>query len=166
MFFCITLFLLSFWDFSDTNVNPYVTGPLFSKTDNLFYHFSVLFSLETFYSLWIQWLSPFLSILPQNLPSRVCFIVIIIFSVWKLYLISLYIIYFLDDTWSLTLVKGVFAMVYSYICTVVKVSVKWFQHLHCLVTRVCYCLFHKGLLLPFPTWVEVGSLHIDPWNFK
>lgn len=128
--------------------------------------FSVLFSFETFYSLWIQWLSPFLSILPQNLPSWVCFIVIIIFSVWKLYLIPLYIIYFLDDTWSLTLVKGVFAMVYSYICTVVKVSVKWFQHLHCLVTRVCYCLFHKGLLLPFPTWVEVGSLHIDPWNFK
>lgn len=145
MFFCITLFLLSFWDSSDTNVNPYVTGPLFPKLIIFSIIFSVLFSLETFYSLWIQWLSPFLSILPQNLPSWVCFIVITIFSVWKLYLIPLYIIYFLDDTWSLTLVKGVFAMVCSYICTVVKVSVKWFQHLHCLVTRVCYCLFQHEL---------------------
>ena len=116
------------------------------NSDNLFFFF-LLFSLETFYFLWIQWLSPFLSILPQNLPSSVFFIIIIIFSVLKLYLIPLYIIYFLDDTWSLTLVEGVFEMVYSYICTVVKVSVKWFQHLHCFVTRVCYCLWKSYRML-------------------
>ena len=39
MFFCITLFLLSFWDSNDTNVNPYVTGPLFSKTLIIFSFF-------------------------------------------------------------------------------------------------------------------------------
>lgn len=165
MFFCITLFLLSFWDSNDTNVNPYVTGPLFSKT-------LIIFSIIFFFTVQLEnFLFPMNSVtLPLPLHSAtestqfsIFYYNYHFFSVWKLYLIPLYIIYFLDDIRSLILVEGVFEMVYSYICTVVKVSVKWFQHLtfqH--VTLSC----HKGLLLPFPTWVEIGSLHIDPWNFK